>query len=108
MRSRTSLDARIQKLEAREPLGNPGRGPSPREWQRYFFAAENAQRQRHGLEPLPELPYTQEDRENDLDTLENVLPAYRAAAGWEGEKAQETLNAWEQQLKERIHRKDTV
>lgn len=97
------LDARIQKLEAQR--GKPGRGPSPREWERYFHAHENARRGLHGLEVLPELEYTEEDRQIDLDTLENVLPVYRASAGWRDEKDQAMLDAFEERLKERIHEK---
>lgn len=107
MSIRTRLDARIQKREARETaretLGKPGRGPSPREWERYFHAHENAQRQLHGLEPLPELPYTEEDRQIDQDTLESIIPVYRASAGWRDEQAQAVLDAWEERLTERIH-----
>lgn len=103
MSFRTRLDARVQKLEAREPLGKPGGGMSSREWERYFHAHENARREIHGLEPLPELPYTEEDHANDIATVAHIILAYRASAGWRDEEAQAVLDAWEEELEARIH-----
>lgn len=96
-----SLERRLEGLEKQFKTGEGG-GTSPREWEQYFHAQENARRERHGLEPLLALEYTEEDRANDIDTLENVLPAYRASAGWRSEEAQSKLDTWEEQLKQRI------
>jgi len=104
-----SLEKRLEQLEEQFKSGeqaNPGGGMSSREWECFFHAHENARRALRGLEPLPPLKYTEEDRSNDLDTLENVLPVYRASAGWREEKDQAMLGAWEEQLKERIYRKE--
>jgi hypothetical protein len=100
-----SLEKRLEKLEEQLRSGEgPGGGTSPREWEQLFHAQENARRELHGLEPLPDLPYTEEDRENDLDTLQRVIPTYRASAGWQSEEVQTKLDAWEEQLKQRIGR----
>ncbi len=105
-----SIERRIEELEKQfearhsEATTNSGGGLSSREWERYFHAYENSRRERHGLEPLPDLEYTKEDRENDLDTLENVIPVYRASLGWQSEEGQTKLDAWEEQLRQRIER----
>jgi len=98
-----SIESRLEKLEARFTPQKSPRG-SARSWEVYFHVVENARREIHGLEALPPLKYTEEDRSNDLDTLENVLPAYRASAGWREEKDQAALDAWEEQLKESTER----
>lgn len=102
-----SLEKRLEQLEEQFKSGeqaNPGGGMSSREWECFFHAHENARRALRGLEPLPDLPYIEEDRENDLDTLENTLPVYRASAGWQSERDQARLDSWEEQLKERIRK----
>lgn len=100
-----SLERRLEQLEeqfkARQHT-NPSGGTSPREWELFFHAHENARRELRGLEPLPDLPYTEEDRENDLDTLENTIPSYRASVGWQSEDAQARLDAWEANVRERL------
>ncbi len=104
-----SLEKRLEQLEeqfeARQQT-NPSGGTSPREWELFFHAHENARREIHGLEPLPDLPYIEEDRSNDIDTLENTLPVYRASAGWREEKDQAWLDRWEEQLMARINGKE--
>jgi hypothetical protein len=101
-----SLERRLEELEEQFRSGEQaGGGTSPREWEQLFHAQENSRREFHGLEPLPDLPYTEEDRENDLDTLAYVIPVYRASLGWQSEEGQTKLDAWEEQLKQRIERK---
>jgi hypothetical protein len=103
-----SLERRLEELEEQFRSGEQaGGGMSSREWELFFHAHENARRERHGLEALPPLKYTEEDRSNDLDTLEHVIPVYRASLGWQSEEAQTKLDAWEEQLKERIHGKES-
>jgi hypothetical protein len=70
--------------------------------ERYFHAHENARREIEGREPLPELPYTEEDREDDMRFLEEIIPAYRAGPGWQTEEAQAVLDAWEQHTREKL------
>jgi hypothetical protein len=104
-----SLEKRLEELEKQFKSGeqaNSGGGISSREWTVFFHAHENARRVQYGLEALPPLKYTEEDRSNDLDTLEHVIPVYRASAGWREEKDQAWLDRWEEQLKERINGKE--
>lgn len=100
-----SLEKRLEQLEEQFKSGgqtNPGGGMSSREWERYFHAHENARRELHGLEPLPPLKYTKEDHNHDIDTLERVIPTYRASLGWQSEDAQARLDAWEANVRERL------
>jgi hypothetical protein len=69
--------------------------------ERFLHAQENARREIQGLEPLPDLPYTDADREDDRRFLEETLPAYRERPGWQSEEARVFLDAWEQQTLKR-------
>jgi hypothetical protein len=71
-------------------------------WERLFHAHENARRELDGREPLPDLPYTEEDRENDRRFLEEDIPAYRAGKGWQTEEAKAVLDYWQQHTEERL------
>lgn len=97
-----SLGWRIGRLEA--SLRRVASGVSARVWERYLHAHENALRQNEGLEPLPDLPYTEEDYEDDLKTLEETIPAYRNGSGWKTQEARAFLDEWERDVKERIER----
>jgi hypothetical protein len=101
-----SLESRLARLEARSKNTHPGAGGPLRSrmWEQFFHAHENARRETAGLEPLPDLPYTKEDYENDLDTLETTIPAYRASLGWQKEESQAVLDEWERDVRERIER----
>lgn len=77
---------------------------SKRGWERFFHDHENARRRLHGLEPLPELPYTEEDHRDDLDTLQRTLPTYRNSPGWQTEEAQALLDEWALDVKERLQK----
>lgn len=104
-----SIERRIEALEARFSEATQGVADNPRRarlFERYFRAHENARRELQGLEPLPDLPYTQEDYENDLDTLETTIPAYRNSLGWKTEEARVFLNWWERHIRERLYGKD--
>jgi hypothetical protein len=54
-----------------------------------------------GLEPFP---YTLEDLEDDKDTLAVTVPAFRADPGWQTERAQATLDRWEQDARDNLAR----
>ena len=87
--------------------GGPGRkGPVklPRSLERYFDALEAAQRERAGFEPIPERPYTEEDRRDDLDDLEHTIPAYRESPGWQNGEGRALLDEWERETRERMER----
>lgn len=71
-------------------------------WERYFHAFENGRRELQGLEPLPDLPYTEEDREEDRRFLEETIPEYRAGPGWQSEEARDVLDAWQRMIEERL------
>lgn len=100
------MHRRLERLEARPKPQGCGRGASKRQWERYFHAHENAQRELRGLEPLPDLEYTEEDRQDDLRTIQEHVPAMRADPGWQTDKAQAFLDAWEQDLKEKLYGKE--
>ena len=105
-----SLEKRISELEARSvsKRGAYGAGMSQRGWERYFRTHENARRGLRGLEPLPDLPYTQEDREDDERTLEETIPAYRSSGGWETEESRAFREGWERDIRERLYGKEQV
>jgi len=98
-----SLRRKLERLEA--TAGVRAEPPqNSRFWERFFHAHENARRELEGREPLPDLPYTLEDLEDDADTLENVIPAYRADPGWQSEQAKAFLDHWEQHIKGNLQR----
>ena len=101
-----SLESRLARLENRSASKREayGAGISRRSWERYFHTHENTRRRLRGLEPLPDLPYTQEDHEEDLDTLETTIPAYRNSGGWETEESRAFLDRWERDIRERLER----
>jgi len=100
-----AIESRLEKLEARFTPQEPP-GGSARSWERYFHVVENARRELDGLEPLPDLPYTEEDREDDKSTLEKSIPVYRESPGWQTEEAKAFLDEWERDIRERLNRKD--
>jgi hypothetical protein len=77
-----------------------------RAMERFLHAQENARREIQGLEPLPDLPYTDEDRENDRELLEETLPAYRERPGWQSEEARAFLDYWQQSIEENLRKGD--
>jgi len=70
--------------------------------ERFLHLHENASREIAGLEPLPDLPYTQEDREDDRRSLEEVIPSYRASPGYQSGEGKYFLDEWEQATRERL------
>jgi hypothetical protein len=94
------LERRLERLEG-NATGKAGHVPkaTPRYLQRYFKALANHRRAEAGLEPLA---YTEEDREDDRRCLEEVIPVYRAASGWQTEEARRFLDAWEQHIREKL------
>jgi hypothetical protein len=70
--------------------------------ERYFHAHENARREIEGRAPLPDLPYTDEDREDDRRCLAEVIPAYRTSPGYQSGEGKAFLYHWEQETKERL------
>ncbi len=96
-----SLKRRLGKLEAHS--GSPYGGvASPRTWERYFHTHENVRREIDGLEPLPDLPYTKEDREDDKRTLEETIPTYRNGGGWNTDASRDFLDYWERETMNRM------
>jgi hypothetical protein len=70
--------------------------------ERFLHALENARREIEGREPLPELPYTEEDRKDDEEFMRQTLPVYRASLGWQTEGARHVLDIWERDTIERL------
>lgn len=97
-----SLKSRLDRLETRSNPPVTGR-LSPRGWERYFHTRENTRRVNTGLEPLPALLYTKEDREEDLETLETTIPAYKNSRGWQTEESRNFLDEWERETRERLY-----
>jgi hypothetical protein len=99
-----SLHKRLERLEVRAGLGDTDETDSYRErlWERYFHTYENARREIHGLEPLPDLPYTEEDREDDRRCLAEVIPAYRTSPGYQHGDGKAFLDHWEQSIKDKL------
>ncbi len=93
---------RLETLEARTQAHQAYK--TPRRVERYFHILENAQRRARGLEPLPDLEYTEEDRQDDLTTLHEHIPAMRNNAGWQKEEARALLDEWERNLREKLER----
>lgn len=99
------LERRLKALEeskARHRASGPGN--SPRQWERFFHLYENARRELYGREPMPDLPYLKEDYEDDLNMLNETIPAYRESLGWQTEEAREFLDYWESEVRERLER----
>jgi hypothetical protein len=100
-----SLHKRLERLEglAREPgKAEPPQAKLSRAMERYFHAHENARREIEGREPLPDLPYTDEDREDDRRCLAEVIPAYRTSPGYQHGQGKDFLDQWEQETRERL------
>jgi|SRR5215216_637523 len=92
------LDRRLEKLEKARATSSAQPRLS-RELESYFRALENEQRVKDGLEPLP---YSEEDCLEDEAFLSEVLPVFRADAGWQSQEAQEWLDEWERDTLKRL------
>ncbi len=101
-----SIERRLERLESRTTWkrGRHAASASQRAWERYFHAHENARRELDGLEPLSELPYTEEDREDDQRTLEQAIPAAREDPAWQTRDAKAFLDEWERDLRDRLRK----
>ncbi len=66
--------------------------------ERFFHAMESARRELEGLEPLRDLPYTEEDYQDALRTI----AAYRDEPGWQVGEAKAFLDQWEHETRERM------
>jgi hypothetical protein len=100
-----NLKGRLEKLERGEDLAahNAERTrPRQRSLERLLHAHENGRREIQGLEPLPELPYTEEDAFEDRRFLEETIPAYRERPGWQSEEAKAVLDRWEQHIRDNL------
>jgi hypothetical protein len=96
-----SLRDRLERLEV---LAS-GKAESPqtsRTMERLLHLHENARREIEGREPLPDLPYTDEDREDDRRCLAEVIPAYRTSPGYQHGQGKDFLDQWEQETRERL------
>lgn len=96
-----SLHRRLERLEARTAQ-SASQGP-PRCLERYFRSVDNYRRELDGLEPLPVLPYTEEDHQDALRTI----AAYCAEPGWQIGEAKAFLDQWESNLKHKFYGEKT-
>lgn len=87
-----SIERRLDKLERLAKSRHEDESRSPRYLEAYFRALENLQRKEAGLLPLP---YTEEDRQDDVEFLRETLAAYRVSLEWQTQEAQRILNEWE-------------
>src|SRR5215212_1181796 len=90
-----SIEYRLEKLERLTESHHEDKSGSTRSMERFLHALENARREIEGREPLPDLPYTEEDRQDDEEFLREMLPVYRASPGWQTQEAQSVLDEWE-------------
>jgi hypothetical protein len=97
-----SLRDRLEKLEGRATVQEPPR--TSRAMERFLHLHEQARREIHGLEPLPDLPYTDEDREDDRRCLAEIIPAYRMSPGYQHGEGKAFLDHWEQTTRERLEK----
>jgi hypothetical protein len=91
-----SLRRRLERLEEQADISE---AETPRYLERYLKALENIQRAEAGEPPLP---YTEEDREDDRRCLDETIPAYRAAPGWQSQEARMLLDRWERDIRARL------
>jgi hypothetical protein len=101
-----SMRKRLERLEARGSRRTGQHVNRSRTWERYFHYLENARREIDGLEPLPELPYTKEDYDDDLNTLSITIPSYRDSRGWTSEASRAFLVEWGSEARKRIERNE--
>lgn len=99
-----TIERRLDNLERLSASRRADKGGSPHHLDTYFRALENARREIEGHEPLPELPYTEEDRRDDEEFLRETLPVYRASPGWQTVEAQRALDVWERDTIERLQK----
>jgi hypothetical protein len=98
-----SLHKRLERLEALSSA-KAGSTQNSRIWERFFHAQENARREIEGREPLPDLPYTEEDLQDDRRCLEETIPAYRASPGYQSGEGKYFLDEWEKHIRENLQR----
>ncbi len=92
-----SLHRRLEALEA-AGAGRKDAAEIPLALRRYFHALDNGRRQESGLEPLETIPYTSEELNDELKTID----AYKAEPGWRTGEGKEFLDAWERETRERM------
>jgi hypothetical protein len=100
-----TLRDRLERLEVR--AREPGEAAPPkmsRAMERFLHLHEYASREIAGPEPLPDLPYTQEDREDDGRCLAEVIPQYRMSPGYQRGEGKAFLDHWEQETRETSER----
>ena len=96
-----SLHKRLERLEVL--AGGTGEPPQrSRAMEQLLHAHEQARREIEGREPLPDLPYTDEDREDDRRCLEETIPAYRASPGYQSGEGKAFLDHWEQSIRDKL------
>jgi hypothetical protein len=96
-----SLHKRLERLE----VLSGGKNEAPRQsraMERLLHAHEQARREIQGLKPLPDLPYTEEDRADDKETLRETIPAYRASPGYQSGDGKAFLDHWEREVRDRL------
>jgi hypothetical protein len=90
-----SIERRLERLERLAESPHEDKSESTRYMERFLHLLENAHREIEGREPLPDLPYTEEDRKDDEEFLRETLPTYRASPGWQTQEAQSVLDEWQ-------------
>jgi hypothetical protein len=98
-----SLHKRLERLEGL--TGGKAEIPQAklsRTMERWLHAHENARREIEGREPLPDLPYTDEDREDDRRCLAETIPAYRTSPGYQHGEGKAFLDEWEQSIRDKL------
>jgi hypothetical protein len=96
-----SLHKRLERLEAAADT-KTGPPQMSRAMERFLHVIENARREIEGRELLPDLPYTEEDREGDRRCLEETIPAYRASPGYQSGEGKHFLDEWEKHIREKL------
>jgi hypothetical protein len=93
------LNGRLKRLEERASASEGWR--SPPYLDAYFRALANFEREEAGLPPLP---YSEADRRDDEEFLQETLPLLRASLGWQGEEGQRVLDISERDTIERLQK----
>lgn len=109
------LDRRIQRLELHfehapnSPETDEAARDRRRRVNKYFTLIARWRREQAGL-PVEDLPYTKEDYDDDIDTLERIIPRMREARGWQSGEAREFLDTWEDTTRKKLesYRKETA
>jgi hypothetical protein len=96
------LRERLVRLEGIAGKAEPPKQPRERSLERLLHLHEQARREIEGREPLPDLPYTDEDRVDDRRCLAEVIPQYRMSPGYQSGEGKAFLDHWERETRQRL------